>query len=383
MANWRFTDDYGTQYPGLFDSTLFVLAFSDHSISDGTFTGTIDIAACGGSLELIGAILGVTSITVSGAITTTGTFSVALVSTDILNASNIPIIGSYIQSVGLAITTSALPQADETQDDSFTLSLDIKYVGTDNTVTGTLATQVPMAYGSFSVRGTFDGITVSLADLDFLLPQGTSFSTFFPSKNVFLQSVYSATDDLQLLQIDLGLYASSSSGQLSLSVLKLAVTVGIVNIPIYNNALFLNPLAVTVAFYDLTATPWSLWSINGTFALYPVASQTNPPSVLPDFTFEVVMTLPIDGVPFSIAAEFVNTGNQPISTLMQDLFGAETTLGTDADALVITEFDFNVSAQSNGGGLSSLAMSVGVGNGFGLFSTIEVENFAVSIAYSQ
>ncbi|MBL8234519.1 MAG: hypothetical protein JNL98_38835, partial [Bryobacterales bacterium] len=83
MADWKFTDDYGTQYPALQSSILSMLSFSDHTISGTDFTGTLDVAASGAALATLGSILNVTSIAVSGSVTTQNkTFSVSLTTPD-------------------------------------------------------------------------------------------------------------------------------------------------------------------------------------------------------------------------------------------------------------------------------------------------------------
>ncbi len=51
MAAWKFTDDYGAQYPALTGSILSELVFSAHALNDTDFTGTLDVNATGPALR--------------------------------------------------------------------------------------------------------------------------------------------------------------------------------------------------------------------------------------------------------------------------------------------------------------------------------------------
>jgi hypothetical protein len=57
MTSWKFTDDYGTQYPALAGSILNLLEFSDYTVTGTSFTGTPDVTATGAALATLGQIV--------------------------------------------------------------------------------------------------------------------------------------------------------------------------------------------------------------------------------------------------------------------------------------------------------------------------------------
>lgn len=383
MANWKFTDDYGTQFPGLINSVLDILVFSDHTISGTSFTGTLDFAATGNCLTLFGQLLNVTSLNLSGTLSTdSSTFSLSLQSSGTLSAQGIPVIGNYIKSVGVSLNNTTAAADDSPTDDEFDLNLAI----TSGSISGTFVMQIPLTFGSFSMSAVFENVGVSLSDLDFLLPSGNSVSTYFPSNNPFIQSIYTlGTTPLYLLEIDLMLYAAQKDNSLSISVISLGIELGLINIPIYNNALLLNPLAVYLNFNNWPNMSSTSWSIYGTLALYPYTAQTNPPTAEPDFSLNVGMSIPIGTTPFSICGTFDNPDNQPVSRLLQDLFGAGYSIGAAADNIILAGFDVKAAASPTGGAISSFSMDVELESAFGLFATpgFGIKEFAVSFSYSS
>lgn len=380
--NWKFTDDYATTYPGLSQSLLDLLVFSDHTISGNSFTGTLDFTATGNALNLLSQMTGITSVEMSGTIdATTQGFSVTLSSSNMTGTQlgNIPLIGDYINSVTIALNNLTQVQAEYSQTDDF--ALNVSFADSSKKISGTLITQIPMSNGLFNLYATFNNLDVQLSDLDFLLPKGNSFSTFFPSNNPFI-SKFSGTG-LNLLSIRLSLYVNTIGNDVSFAVSTLSVTVGIVNIPIYNNALFLNPLAVSVSFGNFTSSLSSVWAINGTLALYPYAKQANPPTVPPDFTFDVGMTLPVSGNPFGISGYFENPNNQSVAVILQDLFGSTTNVGI-ANDITITQFDFSANADSDSGAVGSFSTDIRMSGAFGILtSDFGLEEFNISVNYNN
>lgn len=399
MANWKFADDYATAYPSLGFGLLDFLVFSDHTITPATgpgtfdFTGTLDFTATGNALNVLSQLLGnsVTSLQMSGTITTTDdSFVLALTTSNISGTqlAKMPVFGKYITGVMVILNnttanpTTTVPEPENVDD--FSLNLAFMDNG-GGKVAGNLIVQIPMSSGLCGLYADFNNLSIDLSDLDFLLPSG-EFSSYFPSDNPFVNKCLN--ESFNLLSIGLSLYVGlDTNNTLSFAVSTLTVTVGIINIPVpynrqYPNALFLNPLAVSVSLSNFTGVLEKVWAIEGTLALYPSNCQTDPPSVIPDFTFDVGMSLPILGNPFSIGGYFENPTKLPVSTMLQDLFGPKTDIGITKD-ITITQFDFDASTDSKSGSISSFSMDVGMSDSFGQFRNFNLEGFNVSVAYSK
>ena len=382
MANWKFTDQYEEQFPALGASVLSNLVFSDHSVDGNKFTGTLDLKETGPMLSLTSEIFGLQQISFTGTIDITSTqFTLNLQSAELPAFKALPVIGDHIKSTTILIQTSTTPAEDIPDQDEFRMEMDVQF---NDQISGKFITDVPRAYGSFLINAYFENLGIGLNDLDFLLPEGSKFATYFPSDNPFVKSVTGGSTQLSLLGIDLTLFISNKRS-LKVSVSSLGVSVGIVNIPVYKNALFLNPLSVSVYFYDLPSLSDTLWSISGTLALYPPAAQTLPPVPPADFEFAVGMTLPVAGQSFSISGKFDNPNQLPVSAMLVDMFGKETTIGAEADNIIISEFDFGASAASEGGGIGSFYVDITLDSQFGIFQSqhFDVKEFKLSVNYQK
>jgi hypothetical protein len=380
MANWKFTDDYKATFPGLRGGLLDTLVFSDHSINGTSFTGTLDFAATGHYLDFASKLLGVQTLAFSGNINVTATsFAISLTSANMPALKNLPIIGDFIRSLTLTIDNETLSNGKIPNKDDFQLNLSMQH----KNVSGIFISNVPVTSGSFSIVAKFKNLGIGLSDLDFLISGGNGFGSYFPSDNSFIQSAQQQSPSLNLLEIDLGLFVSEKSNSFSYKPMSLGVTIGIVNIPIYNKSLFINPIAVSVYFFDLPSFTKSIWAISGTLALY--SSQTLPPVDPPDFSFTVGMTIPIGTTPFSIHGTFDNPNSLPVSVMLKDLFGPTTTIGADADNIIITDFGFQAEAKPDGGGLSSFGINIGLASSFGFFKSqaVDLKSFTVAVNYNN
>src|SRR5262245_29631573 len=157
MATWKFTDDYGTQYPALAGSILNLLVFSDHTITGTTFTGTLDVTATGAALATLGQIVNMTSIAVGGTVTSANnTLTVSLASSDTTAftagvAQSIPLIGGSITqnaslTIDTVVTTTDDPDEGPTTDQ---FNLNVTFAVGSHSVT--IVSQVPMNDGFISL----------------------------------------------------------------------------------------------------------------------------------------------------------------------------------------------------------------------------------------
>lgn len=395
MAAWKFTNVYGTGYPALENSILSVLVFDvpngTSPISGDNFAATLDLTATGKAMNVLAAMLGMTSVPMSGTVTTTdAVLNVALTSTNnraILSAlaACIPLLGGKINSADLAIknkTAASYTLDDAPEIDVFDLDAGIN-IGSGK---GDVALQIPMSNGIFSINVNFSNFGISLADLNFLVP-GSSFSTMFPTD---LPTTYynPATTALYLLSLGLTLCVNTSPS-LSINVSTVSTSIGIVNIPLYPNALYLNPLAVQINVADPFSKPVASWGLTGDICLYPYGKQTSPPSVAPDFTYELAMQLPTASNPdFAVTGTFDNPENLPVSQILCDLMDNAAFNTGISKLLTLEKFDFAASANTSTGTIDDFSVEIAMsaeknkGSFFGLFSSdFGVADFSIAVSY--
>jgi hypothetical protein len=366
MANWKFTDDYGTQYPALSSTTLRLLVFSEHSLSGTTFTGTLDVAATGPALSTLGKLISLPSIPVAGAVTNeNGTLSVTLNSTDATAfttalAQKLPLIGGALQSAGLAIAivVKTTDPAGQPTQDGYDLDLSVKIGG--NTVQ--VATQVPMNAGLFTITGDFTGATVQLSDLNFLMGSLSGGNQWFPTQK--LGPYMQGSPTLQLLNLSVVL-AIQLEPSFTVSVSSITVTIGINNIALLGQALYLNPLGVIVTVTSPTSSPLASWAIHGAMVLCNYARPGDLGN--PDLTCTFDMVLD----DYAISAELENASQVSVATMLQDLMGQSTNLGLPS-TLTIDKFNLSTQGDSGTGKINHFSTSIAMSGGFGLFTKLDV-----------
>lgn len=388
MATWKFTDQYGTDYPALANSILDLLVFDIQGtspVSGTTFTGTLDLTATGAAMDVLATLTGVTTIAMTGTVdTSNNTLKVALNVVDgtVLKnafAANLPLIGPKITGAGLSImnVTAASLTADELPStDEMDLTIDIT-IGQHG---ATLTTQVPMSNGFFTISAELHNVGIGLSDLNFLIPGDGNFSQYFPSND--LGNYYNPANPpgLYLLSVEVVLYITITP---KLSVLPTTVSakIGITDIPLYEQKLYLNPFGVWVTVSNLTTTPTVGWGLLGSVVLcnYKTPGKTSDP----DFAFDFAMSFPTSDNPaFSVSGQLENPYNQPVSLILQDLLGPTTNVGI-SDQITIEKFDFAADADTKTGTISDFSMDLAMSGQFGLFENFALEEFSLSIAYSS
>jgi hypothetical protein len=397
MANWKFTDQYGSAYPALANSILSLLVFdvpSGSPVNGTAFSAPLDLGATGKAMNVLASMLGIGTVPMTGTVTTTdNVLNVDIVSSDngaILAAiaACIPLIGGSVMqaaSIGIKNTTPATATVDDDPTvDEFDLDTTIR-IGSG---TGNVTTQIPMSNGIFTMNADFENFGISLADLNFLVP-GSSFSNMFPT--TLPQSYYNpATTALNLLNLELSLSVQTTPS-LKIGISNVSTSIGIVNIPLYPNALYLNPLSVWISISNPTSNPTSTWGLNGLIALYPYGKQTSPPSVPPDFTYDLAMQMPTTSDPvFLVSGTYDNPQNLPVSQILCDLMDSASFNTGISNQLTLKTFNFSAAANTGTGTISEfsvdVAMSAANNNGsyFGLFSTaFGVEDFSISVSYIE
>jgi hypothetical protein len=174
-------------------------------------------------------------------------------------------------------------------------------------------------------------------------------------------------------------------------VATVSASIGIVNIPLYPNALYLNPLSVWISVSSPTKNPQPTWGLEGLIALYPYGKQTSPPSATPDFTFDLAMQMPTTADPvFSVTGTYDNPQNLPVSQILCDLMNDGNFNTGISKQLTLKTFEFAAAANTSGGTISEfsveVAMSAAKNNGtyFGLFSdSFGVEDFSIAVSYVE
>ncbi|OMP76237.1 hypothetical protein [[Flexibacter] sp. ATCC 35208] len=389
MSNWKFTDQYGSTYPALANSILSLLVFDVSSgnspVSGTSFSASLDLTATGNAMNVLAALTGTKTIPITGTVTTSNNqLSVNLQSSDndVLTkalAACIPIIGGDIcKNAGISIvnvTGTQQTSDDEPQTDEIDLSMTIA-IGSG---TGTLTTQIPMSDGFFNISASFTNFGIALSDLNFLVPGNNNFSTCFPSTQ--LGPYYNNQTQLELLSLGVSLYVSTAPS-FSVVVSGVDVTIGITNIPIYKQALYLNPLAIWINISNVNTTPTPAWGLVGNFVL----CNFNRPGDTgnPDFTFDLNMGFPNppDQPNFSLSGNFDNPYNQPVSQIVSDLLGQATDLGI-GNSITLEKFDFATDADVTTGYISDFEFEIAMSGQFGIFENFSLESFSIAVAYSS
>ncbi|MCB0628203.1 MAG: hypothetical protein R2824_25590 [Saprospiraceae bacterium] len=393
MANWKFTDQYGKTYPALANSILNILVFDvaeGSSPVDGTsFSAPLNLSATGKTMKVLDAITGLSSIPMSGTVTTDdNTLTVKLSSTDddditAAVAKLIPLIGGDITQKAWISIDNTTPASATADDDPTTDEFDLNVTIAIGSGTGTLTTQIPMSIGLFTLKAEFENFGVQLSDLNFLAG-GSDFSTFFP--DTLPSSYYTPnTTTLNLLSMDLALNVSISP-KVSVSVATASVSIGIVNIPLKPNALFLSPLAIWINLTNPTSSPTVTWGLDGSVNLYPYGKQSDPPASPPDFTFEFQMEMPTKQNPtFVVSGNFDNPDDQPVSTIISDLLDDGTFNTGIASTITLEKFDFNTAADTSSGTISEFSVDIAMSSTFGLFQTqsLDIKDFSISVSYES
>lgn len=325
MADWKFTDDYGTQYPALTGSMLNLVVFSDHTITGNNFTGTLDVAASGAAMSTIAAIVGLSSIAITGTVTNqNNTLTITLTTPDHAPfisgiSSNIPLIGpSVTQDAWMEINTltATTDNPDEgPQVDAIILNLVLTVGGQPLSLT----TQVPMNGGFFIISDDFSNIGITLDDLNFLMGS-LGPGQWFPGTQ--LGPYYANQPKLSILSMSLT--AMVNLKPFSVHMSAVTVVIGITGIPLMGKALYLNPIAIWVTVTEPVSDPQASWGIEGSIALCNYADQGNYNN--PDFAFDFVLGL----TDFTISGQLENPSNKSINVMLQDLLGRGPRWGSTA-----------------------------------------------------
>ncbi len=390
MATWKFTDQFGATYPALANSILNLLVFDITGTSpiNGTaFSASLDLTATGNAMNVLASLTGMTTIPFTGIVqTANNTLSVAIQSSNDTALTSaiagiIPIIGGQLcKNVSLTIN-NVTPASLTSAEDPTVDEIDINITVAIGSGTGTLIAQIPMSQGFFTVTADFQNVGIGLSDLNFLLPSGSNFSSFFPSTE--LGPYYKNTPSLDLLKLGVTFYVGITP---SLTVMPTSATavIGITNIPLYQQALYLDPLGVWVTLTGLGAgsTPSASWGLLGSIILcnYNTPGKTDTPDF--EFDFEMTFPNPPTQPTFSIAGNYENPLNKPVSLMIQDLMGASTNTGIP-DNITIEKFDFYTDADVTTGTISDFGIDIAMSGQFGLFTNFTLEEFSISVAYSS
>jgi hypothetical protein len=385
MAAWKFTNQYGATYPALEGSILSLLVFDAHTLEGASFTGTLDVAASGAALTTLGALVGMQTIGVAGTVTDDGTtLTVSLRSTDDAGftrgvAGSIPLIGGSVTEAAWMTQNTVCTRsgsADEgPKTDEVTLHVTLR-VGRASVV---IACQVPMNGGFFSLTGDFEGVGISLSDLDFLMGSLASGNAWFPTEQ--LGPYTKGSPAFGLLSMTLTGYIGLTPS-FSVSISSVTVMVGISALPLMPTALYMDPLGVWVTVTDPTGAAAAHWGLEGAVKLCNYADPGPAGLAAPDFEFDFAMSFPTPADPaFGVSGVLQNPSSKSVNVMLQDLLGPETRIGL-AEELTVTAFEFDTSADVTTGTISDFSTSIAMSGRFGLFEQLTLESFSVAVIYT-
>lgn len=388
MSSWRFTDVYGKAYPGLANSILGKLVFditgSSPISSTGAFTGTLDLGLSELTQSLL-ALAGVPPLVFTGTVTDSdNTLSVSLNTSDTINetltrvfTTGIPVIGQACKGVAPGISC-VIPAGvgKEPEQDNFTVTVIIA-VGS---YTGTMTVPVYGTGSAFMLNSTFQPLTVNLSDLNFLVPGSNNFSNCFPATQ--LGPYYNSETQLKLLSLNCQLSVTAGS-PVSVAMNSISTAIGIYNFPLYQQALYLDPLSVNINLTGMeTSKPASAVTLAGSLVLCNYVHPGNTGN--PDLTFDLNMDFPDPPTQpgFSITGNYSNTAKLPVTQLVADLLGQSVDLGI-GNTITLEQLNLSTVADAGKGTIASFTGNIGMSGQFGIFETLSPESFSLLVNYTS
>jgi hypothetical protein len=382
MAGWTFYNDYGTRYPALINSVLSFLFFTEHSIEGNTFTGVLDAQSSGVATGTLAWMSGMNTWAISGTITDNGQvlqIDLQLAGSDEAAfksgiAACIPIIGGSITQSATLLLNTTVPAALTSEEDPVNDAFNFQMVIAIGSSLLTITSPVPMNGGFFTISGIFTNVGITLDDLTFLFGGSSGNETWFPSSE--LGPYYSNTTQLGLLEMDITAYANLNTS--TVTVTEASVSIGITNLPLYEQQIYLNPLAVwvTMANPQNPTNASVTWSLQGSVVVCNYARPADPNN--PDFSLECAMDL----YSYSLAAELDNKQQVTVNTMIQDVLGEGTDFGL-SDTLKVDRLGFNTTASTTTGLISNFGFEVAMSGGFGLFESFDIESFDLKFTYTS
>lgn len=375
MANWKFTDKFASTYPGLKSSVLSVLDFSEHTLEDSEFSGTLDLAASNPALAVLEKLIKISKLALKGTVTEKDkTLTIKLAPTDDADitravASQLPLIGGKVTRKATLALEVKVSSAKGLATNSFDLKITI---GIDSRE-ATVVTQVPMSPGVFMLQGNFEDFGITLNDLDFLMGKQTPENQWFPSTE--LGPFDKGSPALELLDLGLALFVETKPDW-SIKVISISSSIGLTQLPVIDDRLYLNPLGVTSTISNPKGQTAINWGFMGTLVL----CDYEHPGDLDKANFSFKFTLGITD--FSISAQYENPDDKPLSKLISDLLGVKTELGLPEE-LTITKFEFSAQANKASGKIASFSAAVGMSGGFGLLEDLDLDSASISVDYNE
>lgn len=393
MPAWKFTDQYLTAYPALQNSILSLLTFSSSTpLTPGTaalaFSGTLDVAATGAALRTLGILLNLTAIDVSGSVMeANNTLTVSLKSTNGAAfragvAGSIPLIGGSVTKAAWLDIETVVATTTDADDVPPTDNFDLGVTLAIGSATATLVAPVPMHEGLFSLTGTFTDVGVGLADLDFLMGSHPATGhAWFPTQELGPYAQRLTT--LDLLTLTLTAHVALTPG-FAVSLSSVTAHLGIPQLPLMGQQLYLDPLGVWITVADPTGRATATWGLEGTVALCNYSTPGPAGLAKPDFTFDFTMGFPTppQNPNFSLSGTWENHSQQPVSLIMQDLLGPTTDVGIGKE-ITLNAFEFETQADGQTGTITDFSTALTLSTGFGLFANqLIAKEIALAVTYS-
>jgi len=376
MGSWKFTDDYGARFPALAASVLAKLLFVDHSLANGAFSGSLDLAGSGEILAIPASLLNAKQMAVTGTVSERdGTLSVVVQSSDEADfaaalGTSVPVLGGVCRGAKLTIST-VVASKDPADKRPGTDSIELMALFAIGPHTAQMSAILPSGGGYITLAGAFQGVGLKLDDLEFLLGGRTGAANWFPQREL---GPYAPSNGaaLELLGLSLSMYVAPQPRKVT--VTSTSAVVGITKIPLLEDKLYLNPLAVWITLNRVGPKPQVLWGIGGTLMLTNHEHRDDLSN--PDLSFTLGLTVP----DFTLSGHLANPKKQPLSVIVKDLLGEDKSIGF-ADKIVLEKFDFSATADKTTGKLASFSGELGMSGGFGLLERLEVESMSLRIAH--
>jgi len=209
--------------------------------------------------------------------------------------------------------------------------------------------------GVLSFSGDASNLSLSaLDDLNFLMGSLANGNQWFPT-----DELKPYTDDSpRFCLLDLSFTAFISlDAQVKSSISSISVTVGIIQLPLLGEKLYMDPLGVMITLSDTSVgmLPTCTWGLKGAIKLCDYTNQGIGGLDSPDFEFDYAMSFP--NLPlypdFSISGDLENPSDSSVNKMLQDLISPDLDVGL-ADELTVNSFTFDTTANTTDGTISSL-----------------------------
>lgn len=367
MATWKFSDQYGQDYPNIKSSLLNLLPFSKHNLDGDNFTGTIDLSEAGPIFSVLSFFLGISSIDVSGTITASDKLNIVLKTVDAQSPTNpiakaiadkVVFLKKLLNGAYLDLQTTVTKSADDSPQDVFDIAVSIKLGSVELDITS--AIPIRNGFIFIKVEPKIGDHNISLKDLGgFFGDSKGNWTDGFPQ-------IFKDLNEFQLLEVSTSIYINKDQKKVAVS--SATVRLGVPDLTITDNIWF-HPLGIWVTLLNPGSGTSTDFGIEGDLMIGQNHSQADF-----DFFFSMdISTLELYGRLNPVDEP------KPVALLLKDVIQTDLGMG---ETLKIDTFGFNAAYDKTAKKFNTYGFDIAMSGGFGLFKELDVESFTLTFDHT-